>query len=130
MAGATGVLGRALVPRLLSCGHSVRAIARRPSNDFCRHGLELIKSDLLVDDLFELVFGCEAVVHIATAIPRDSSAPGAWGQTWTGLSRAAPCRETLKYSALLSASPTLDRTISSLFVRSNRTSFFGFTDGN
>jgi len=81
VAGATGVLGRALVPQLVAGGHSVRAIARRPSSDFCPLGLELLKADLLVDDLVELVSGCEAVVHIATAIPRDPSTPGAWHRT-------------------------------------------------
>jgi nucleoside-diphosphate-sugar epimerase len=81
VAGATGVLGRALVPQLLAGGHSVRGIARRSSSDFCSLGLELISGDLLVDDLFELVRGFDAVVHIATAMPRDSSAPGAWDAT-------------------------------------------------
>jgi len=81
VAGATGVLGRALVPQLVAGGHSVRAIARRPSSDFCPLGLELLKADLLVDDLVELVSGCDAVVHIATAIPRDPSAPGPWHRT-------------------------------------------------
>jgi 2-alkyl-3-oxoalkanoate reductase len=81
VAGATGVLGRALIPQLLAAGHSVRPIARRPSNDFRAPGLELIKADLLVDSLFELVRSYDAVVHIATAIPRDASVPGAWDQT-------------------------------------------------
>jgi 2-alkyl-3-oxoalkanoate reductase len=37
-----------------------------------------VAADLLQDDLLDLVGGCDAVVHIATAIPADSSVPGAW----------------------------------------------------
>jgi nucleoside-diphosphate-sugar epimerase len=81
VAGATGVLGRALVPRLIASGHSVLAIARRASTADLRPGVELIEADLLEDDLLELVYGCDAVVHIATAIPGDPSAPGAWDLT-------------------------------------------------
>jgi nucleoside-diphosphate-sugar epimerase len=81
VAGATGVLGRALVPRLVAGGHNVRAVARRASIADLWPGVELIKADLLEDDLLELVCGCDAVVHIATAIPSDPSAPGAWDLT-------------------------------------------------
>jgi nucleoside-diphosphate-sugar epimerase len=81
VAGATGVLGRALIPRLLAGGHSVRGIARRASTADLPCGVELIEADLLEDDLCELVRGCDAVVHLATAIPRDPSAPGAWEPT-------------------------------------------------
>jgi nucleoside-diphosphate-sugar epimerase len=72
------VLGRALVPRLAARGHSVRGIARRPPRSPRPAGAELIEADLLEDDLVPLVRGADAVIHIATAIPADSSAPGAW----------------------------------------------------
>jgi nucleoside-diphosphate-sugar epimerase len=62
-------------------GHSVRAIARCPSTAALPVGIELIEADLLEDDLLELVRGCNAVVHIATAIPSDPSVPGAWAPT-------------------------------------------------
>lgn len=78
IAGGTGVLGRALIPRLISRAHSVRAIARRVSVAAVPVSVELVEADLLEDDLIDLVDGCDAVVHIATAIPADSSAPGAW----------------------------------------------------
>src|SRR4051812_45015326 len=81
VAGATGVLGRALLPRLIDNGHSVRAIARSASTAGLPAGIELIDADLLEHDLFELVRGCDAIVHIATAIPLDPSAPGAWDLT-------------------------------------------------
>lgn len=81
VAGATGVLGRALVPLLIASRHSVRAIARSASTADLPAGVELIDADLLEDDLFELVRGCDAVVHIATAIPTDPSAQRAWDLT-------------------------------------------------
>jgi nucleoside-diphosphate-sugar epimerase len=81
VAGATGVLGRALVPQLLAGGHSVRAIARRAPAVDLPVGFELLEADLLEDDLHALVRGYDAVIHIATAIPRDPSARGAWDRT-------------------------------------------------
>ena len=81
VAGATGVLGCELVPRLIADRHGVRAIARSASTAELPAGVELIDADLLEDDLHELVDGCDAVIHIATAIPRDPLAPGAWDLT-------------------------------------------------
>lgn len=78
LAGATGVLGRALMPRLVVRGHRVRAIARRRPATRLPEGVEFIEADLLAADLDRLVDGCDAVIHIATAIPADPSAPGAW----------------------------------------------------
>jgi nucleoside-diphosphate-sugar epimerase len=65
----------------MACGHSVRAIARRVQSTVLPAEVELIEADLLEDDLLDLVRGCDAVVHIATAIPADASAPGAWDLT-------------------------------------------------
>jgi 2-alkyl-3-oxoalkanoate reductase len=81
VAGGTGVLGRVLLPRLIAGGHSVRAIARRVRSTVLPAEVELIEADLLEDDLLDLVRGCDAVVHIATAIPADASAPRAWDLT-------------------------------------------------
>ena len=85
IAGATGVLGRALVPRLLSHGHSVRALVRSPEKAPIkqeRHLIEVVQGDLLAAEtarqLPEMMRGCDAVMHIATAIPRNTSAPGVW----------------------------------------------------
>jgi 2-alkyl-3-oxoalkanoate reductase len=82
VAGATGVLGRALLPRLVAGGHSVRGIARRAPSAPLPAGVELVEADLLeARNLHDLVRGCDAVVHIATAIPADGAAPGAWDLT-------------------------------------------------
>lgn len=81
--GPTGVLGRALVPILLKKGYTVRALARSPAKV---HGMfpqvtEVMECDLLSDiasDLPAMLDGCDAVLHIATALPQDFSAPHAW----------------------------------------------------
>jgi nucleoside-diphosphate-sugar epimerase len=54
VAGATGAVGRALVPRLVEDGHAVRA--------------EPVDADLSVNDLRELVRGCDAVVDLAPSV--------------------------------------------------------------
>lgn len=70
--GATGVLGRHIVPQLVQSGHQVRGLARSDGN------IELL-SRLRVEparvDLFDLaaltqaVEGCDAILHLATRIP-------------------------------------------------------------
>lgn len=85
--GPTGVLGRALVPLLLQRGHAVRALARsaQKAHTLLPQDVEIVECDLLSPDLEErlpsMLKGCGAVVHIATAIPHDFTAPGAWDAT-------------------------------------------------
>ncbi len=82
--GSTGVLGRALLPLLQEQGHTVRTLARSEEKvQALQHsGIEAQQGDLLDQEieprLFEMLEGCDAAVHIATAIPRNMSAPGAW----------------------------------------------------
>jgi nucleoside-diphosphate-sugar epimerase len=82
--GATGVLGRALVPLLVGQGYAVRAPVRSPekAQALLGAGVEVRPGDLLsqdtLDSLPALMSDCQAVLHIATAIPRDFGAPGAW----------------------------------------------------
>jgi len=85
LVGATGVLGRALVPLLHERGHNVRALVRSLERTRWAAALgdELYPGDLLDAEtqrrLPEMIAGCDAVVHIATAIPADPSArPEAW----------------------------------------------------
>ncbi|MFD1541606.1 SDR family oxidoreductase [Nonomuraea guangzhouensis] len=61
--GGTGRLGRALVPRLLSAGHAVRVLSRKPSSDemTCR-------GDLITGEGLEAaVAGAGTIIHCATA---------------------------------------------------------------
>lgn len=86
VAGPTGVLGRALVPLLLQKGFTVRALARSPEKvrRLFPQVNEIIKCDLLAstaEDLAPMLDGCDAVLHTATSIPRDFTAPNAWDAT-------------------------------------------------
>ncbi|MBO0796011.1 MAG: NAD(P)-dependent oxidoreductase, partial [Ktedonobacteraceae bacterium] len=87
IAGATGVLGRALIPLLIQKGYFIRAIARTPEKvrDLELAGVETTLGDLLdyetARQLPELLHGCDAAIHIATAIPHDRDAVGAWETT-------------------------------------------------
>jgi nucleoside-diphosphate-sugar epimerase len=78
VAGTTGVLGRALIPLLLQKGYIVRGLARSPEKARALElaGVEAVQGDLLDREtirlLPEMMKGCQAAVHIATAIPRDA----------------------------------------------------------
>lgn len=70
--GATGVLGRAALPRLVAEGHDVTAVARNTKD---RSWLEAVGARPAEVDLFdpdsidEAVAGTDTVVHYATSIP-------------------------------------------------------------
>lgn len=71
--GATGVLGRNVIPRLLERGHAVRAVVRRTEQAGILRGLgvETFPGDILdQDSLYVAARGCDAALHLATAIPR------------------------------------------------------------
>jgi nucleoside-diphosphate-sugar epimerase len=71
--GSTGVLGRNVLPRLRERGHQVRAVVRRIEQvqPLERMGVEATLGDILrPDSLAKASAGCEAVLHLATAIPR------------------------------------------------------------
>ena len=82
--GATGVLGRALIRLLLEHDHAVRACVRSSAkaHQVLPAGIEITEADLLdpasEQHLPDRLANCDAVIHIATAIPRDMSAPRAW----------------------------------------------------
>lgn len=73
IAGGTGVVGRPVVKRLVERGHAVRALARSAANEetLRRLGAEPARADLFDPGSLEAAArGCEAVLHLATAIPR------------------------------------------------------------
>jgi nucleoside-diphosphate-sugar epimerase len=80
--GPTGVLGRLLVPLLLHKGYNVRTLARSPArvHMLFPQVTEVVECDLLSNiagDLPSMLAGCDVVVHIATSIPRNFTAPNA-----------------------------------------------------
>ena len=74
--GATGVLGRPVVARLLERGHEIVAIVRDPARlatDLRVHG---VRGDILDPaTLVAPLAGCDAVLHLATVIPRTGTRP-------------------------------------------------------
>lgn len=83
VAGATGVLGRRAVARLVEAGHEVTAVARTPAADqrLRAAGAEPVRLDLFDPTaVASAVEGHEALVNLATHIPPASRAwrRGAW----------------------------------------------------
>src|SRR2546422_10928273 len=83
LAGATGVIGRRVVPLLVGAGHRVTAGGRAPDK---RAALERAGAAAIELDLFDLaavgraVAGHDVVINLATHIPPSARAfvPGAW----------------------------------------------------
>ena len=81
--GATGVVGRPAMRRLVAAGHHVRAVAR---SDDKAAALRTLGATPVVVDLFDAagvraaVAGCDTVLHLATNVPplRKASRPDAW----------------------------------------------------
>src|SRR2546428_8654111 len=81
--GATGVIGRRVVPLLVAAGHRVTAVGRAPDK---RAALERAGAAAIELDLFDLaavgraVAGHDVVINLATHIPPSARAfvPGAW----------------------------------------------------
>jgi nucleoside-diphosphate-sugar epimerase len=72
--GATGVLGKAVVPGLLADGHVVYALSRSQANTAVLQGLgaKPVPADLFDGQaLVQALVGCEAegILHLATSIP-------------------------------------------------------------
>jgi nucleoside-diphosphate-sugar epimerase len=69
--GATGFIGGAVARRLLSEGHTVRAMARRPekAEDLAALGADVVMADLGDEDLLErAVQECAVVIHCAAQV--------------------------------------------------------------
>ena len=83
VAGATGVLGRRVVPLLVAAGHTVRAVARdaQKAATLVDQGAAAVEVDLFDPTaVASAVVGHAAVVNLATAIPpaAQMSQPSAW----------------------------------------------------
>lgn len=85
VAGATGVLGRPTVERLVRAGHQVSGVARRPESArrLTDQGATPIAVDLFDPAAVEAaVSGHDAVLNLATHIPPATQMwrPGAWAE--------------------------------------------------
>jgi nucleoside-diphosphate-sugar epimerase len=85
VAGATGVLGRRAVARLVAAGHQVTAVARTPEKaaQVARLGASPVEVSLFDPGaLRHAVAGHDAVCNLATHIPpvREASRPEAWAE--------------------------------------------------
>jgi nucleoside-diphosphate-sugar epimerase len=86
MTGASGVIGRRVVPRLVAGGHQVSAAARSPArrNELDRLGARPVSVDLFDGtSLAEAMAGHDTAINLATHIPHSTAKtllPGAWRQ--------------------------------------------------
>lgn len=74
--GATGVIGRRLVPILIRSGHRVVAISRGPDQrgDVERLGAAAVDADLFdVPSLRRAAMGCDTVMNLATHMPPSTA---------------------------------------------------------
>jgi len=72
--GATGVLGRPVVARLLGRNHEIVAIVRDPTRVPAHPRVHAVRGDILdPGSLVAPLEGCDAVLHLATAIPRTGT---------------------------------------------------------
>lgn len=101
VAGATGYIGRQLVPRLLRTGHRVRCLVRDPSRAAALPGLagaEVVPGDMLkpeslrqpfegIDTLFYLVHSLYSGERNFEAVDRRAAENAAWISDFTGVRR-------------------------------------------
>lgn len=83
LTGATGVIGRRVVPQLVAAGHRVTAVGRSDAKRaaLVRAGARPIDTDLFdADAARRAVAGHDTVINLATHIPPSSKSflPGAW----------------------------------------------------
>jgi nucleoside-diphosphate-sugar epimerase len=86
VAGATGVLGRRVVPQLVKVGYKVTAIGRSEEkrSQLARMGARPVELDLFdAAAVRRAVAGQEVVINLATSVPLNlrSFLPGAWRMT-------------------------------------------------
>lgn len=73
--GATGVIGRAVLPHLAAAGHDVTAVSRSDDDRIWldKVGARPVKVDLFdPDTVSQAISGVETVAHFATSIPRQN----------------------------------------------------------
>ena len=99
LAGGTGVLGQALIPRLIADCQGVRAIVMCATTANLPPEVDVVEGDLLEQDIVRLLDGCDAVVDVTSAIldgsaldPPNSTAHRRIAATQRLLEAALTCR--------------------------------------
>ena len=73
--GATGVLGRSLLPMLQQQEHTIRTVVRSPEQmqRLQQQGVEALQGDLLAEETVQrlpyILQGCDAALHITSDGP-------------------------------------------------------------
>ncbi len=115
--GASGFVGRALVPRLLEAGYAVRRLARRPETLIAREGVDDRRFDLDdpepdagamagVDTVFYLV-------HAMGAGPGFADRDHAYASRFAAAARAAGVRHVIYLGGLYPRGPVLSQHLDS-----------------
>jgi nucleoside-diphosphate-sugar epimerase len=84
LTGATGVIGRRVIPLLVGVGHRVTAVGRTPEKcaQLASQGAEPVQVDIFAPDAVRrAVAGHDVVINLATHIPSSTFRlllPGAW----------------------------------------------------
>jgi len=97
--GATGFVGRRLVTKLLSDGHSIRALVRNHDDALAAQGVALRLGGVTAIDA-ELVDGCEAIVHVAASFAADLDEGRAVNRDATGALATLAHRHNAHYVLL------------------------------
>jgi nucleoside-diphosphate-sugar epimerase len=102
IAGATGVIGTNLIPLLLAREHTVRGLS---TNQEGAARLNALGAQSIVGNLLEemspsavaaWIAGCDAIVHVATALGKHPEAPSAEALKRTGELRTGGARRLLQ----------------------------------
>lgn len=117
--GATGVLGRRVVPLLVAAGHSVSAVARssEKAESLRGQGAEPVEVDLFdLSAVRAAVDGHDVVVNLATKIPPPFQAvwPKAWAETHR--LRTEACRNLVTASLETSVSRFVQESIAFIYA--------------
>jgi uncharacterized protein (TIGR01777 family) len=117
--GATGFIGRALVPRLQRDGHTVVAWVRSPARarGLLGAAVELVQADTAPDALTRAIEGADAVVNLA--------GEPLMGGRWTAVRRAAIEESRIAVTAQLVRAMAATKTPPRVFVSGSAVGYYG-----